>query len=424
MKAPFFNFIKGIGGSILRPVGKKIIHPLAVLFYGWYLKGALSLKKRVGIVHHPLYALISRRHLHHAVLIGSAGLLLGHTVAIQRVDEQEFLIPVNAIARMFAEQDEFVVETQEFRPETQNEYVQTLGIRSQPSIDTDTDTPSAPLDAGNLAAIPDALIKPILPTIQTHTSRPQTIQTYVVKPGDTLGSIARAHGLKVATLLWANNLSERSLIHIGQRLVMLPLDGVHYRVKRGDTLSTIAQRYNSDIDQIMKANSLTNQNAVAIGELLIIPGGVMPTIIQPREQQRGLLARVRDVITPTGSAVRASGGFIWPTSARRVTQYFSWRHTGVDIAGPTSNKIYAAASGVVSFAGWARGYGLSVVVDHGNGRQTRYGHSRLLFVKGGQSVSQGETIAMVGSTGRSTGPHLHFEVMSGGRRVNPFAYIR
>ncbi|MEK7122729.1 MAG: M23 family metallopeptidase, partial [Patescibacteria group bacterium] len=172
----------------------------------------------------------------------------------------------------------------------------------------------------------------------------------------------------------------------------------------------------------IKTNQLRNANAVAIGELLIIPDGVMPRQT-PRQQPQSLIARVRESIAPSGTNARSSG-FIWPTSARRVTQYFSWRHNGVDIAGPTSNKIYASAAGTVSFAGWANGYGLSVVIDHGNGQQTRYGHSRQLFVKSGQQVSQGETIAMVGSTGRSTGPHVHFEIIKNGQRVNPFTYIR
>lgn len=413
MKAFFFNSIK------------KILHPLAVFVYGWYIKGALSLKKRVGVAHHPLYALISRHHLHHAVLIGISLMALGHTVVLQRVDEQEFLLPVNAIARLFAEEDQFIIETREFVPETNNEYIPLIGVRSQPNVTPDDSGASAPPSAysGSLAVIPDALIKPILPLIQQEPPQQRTIQTYVVKTGDTLGNIARANGLKLATLLWANNLTEQSLIRIGQRLVILPVDGIHYRVQRGDTLGAIARRYGSDIDKIMKANSMSNPNAVAIGELLLIPDAAIPATSQ-RTSSPGLLARVRNVIAPSGASARARGGFIWPTSARRITQYFSWRHPGVDIAGPPSNRIYAAADGVVTFAGWARGYGLSVVVDNGRGRQTRYAHSRLLFVKVGQSVSQGETIAMVGNTGRSTGPHVHFEIMLAGRRVNPFAYIR
>lgn len=449
MKTHFFNVLKRIGAEILftlvrffpptknmctrilAPVGRAFLrtgrtlfHPLAVLLYGWYLKGSISLQKHGAAFHHPLYAMISRRHLLQAMIVVFSLLTLGHTALLQNVDEQEFLLPVNAISRLFAEEDAFIVETRTFTPLSDQPYVSSSDVRAQPTLDRSGETEASaqpPADPGSLAAIPDTLIKPVLPTIQTEPYRAQTIQTHVVKTGDTLGSIARTYGLKLATLLWANTLTERSLIRIGQRLVILPVDGIHYRVTRGDTLGAIAKRYQSDVAKILKANNLANPNAVAIGELLIIPDGIMPTA-RPR-QPTSFIARVRDTIAPSGTNIRSSG-FIWPTSARRITQYFSWRHAGVDIAGPPSNKIYASAAGIVTFAGRASGYGLSVVVNHGSGKQTRYAHSRQLFVKNGQSVSQGETIAMVGNTGRSTGPHLHFEIIINGRRVNPFSYIR
>lgn len=423
MKASLYSTARACARA-LSPVGRGFLGG-AVFLYGWYLKGSISLQKRGITVHHPLYALVSRHHIHHAMIVGISLLAIGHTALLGRVDEQEFLLPQNTLSRLFAEEDAFIVETQNFTPLTDSEYVTSTDIRSQPTLAPTEGTPKqSPLpDAGSLASIPDTLIKPVLPTIQAEPYQSQTIQTYVVKTGDTLGSIARAHGLKLSTLLWANNLTERSLIRLGQHLVVLPVDGIHYRIKRGDTLGVVAKRFSSDVDSIIKTNSLANPNAVAIGDLLIIPGGIMPAA--PRSQlQRSLIGRVRDTYAPSGTSERSSGSYIWPTSARRITQYFSWRHIGVDIAGPPSNRIYAAADGVVSFAGWARGYGLSLVINHGGGKQTRYGHSRKLFVKVGQSVSQGETIAMVGSTGRSTGPHLHFEVIVNGKRVNPFAYIR
>ncbi|MBI4252713.1 peptidoglycan DD-metalloendopeptidase family protein [Candidatus Uhrbacteria bacterium] len=423
MKALLYSTARACARA-LSPVGRFFLGG-AVFLYGWYLKGSISLQKRGVMVHHPLYALVSRHHVHHALIVGISLLAIGHTVLLQRVDEQEFLLPQNALSRLFAEEDAFIVETQNFTPIADSEYVTSTDIRSQPTpTPTENTQKQSPLpQAGSLATIPDTLIKPILPTIQTEPYRAQTIQTYVVKTGDTLGNIARAHGLKLSTLLWANNLTERSVIRLGQHLVVLPVDGIHYRIKRGDTLGLVAKRFSSDIDSIVKANNLANPNAVAIGDLLMIPGGVMPTPSRYVPQQ-SLIGRVRDTIAPSGTSERASGSYIWPTSARRITQYFSWRHIGVDIAGPPSNRIYSAADGVVSFAGWAKGYGLSVVINHGGGKQTRYGHSRQLFVKVGQSVSQGETIAMVGSTGRSTGPHLHFEIIVNGKRVNPFAYIR
>jgi murein DD-endopeptidase MepM/ murein hydrolase activator NlpD len=116
---------------------------------------------------------------------------------------------------------------------------------------------------------------------------------------------------------------------------------------------------------------------------------------------------------------------LWPTTQHSITQYYGWKHTGVDLDGDYTDAIYAAEDGTVVEAGWnSGGYGLQVVIDHGNGFKTRYGHSSKLFVKVGDKVTRGETIAMVGTTGRSTGTHLHFEVYLNGKRTNPLAYIR
>ncbi len=116
---------------------------------------------------------------------------------------------------------------------------------------------------------------------------------------------------------------------------------------------------------------------------------------------------------------------LWPTSGHVVTQYYGWKHTGIDIDGDYSSPLYAAADGVVETAGWnSGGYGLQIIVDHPNGMKTRYAHSSKLFVKVGDSVKKGQVIAMMGTTGRSTGTHLHFEVYTNNKRANPLSYIR
>ena len=118
-------------------------------------------------------------------------------------------------------------------------------------------------------------------------------------------------------------------------------------------------------------------------------------------------------------------GMLWPATVRRITQYFNWRHRGIDIAGPTGTLIYAALDGMVEISGWnSGGYGYQIVLRHSNGMKTRYAHSSKLFVSVGQKVTKGEVIALMGSTGRSTGSHLHFEVVVGGVRVNPFLYVK
>ena len=122
--------------------------------------------------------------------------------------------------------------------------------------------------------------------------------------------------------------------------------------------------------------------------------------------------------------VVAGDGFVWPAGVRRISQYYSWRHTGLDIAGPTGTNIYAMDSGVVTFSGVSNGYGYNILVDHGNGMKTRYAHASKLYVEKGETVTKGQVIMAMGSTGWSTGPHLHFEVIVNGAKKNPLSYIK
>ncbi len=116
---------------------------------------------------------------------------------------------------------------------------------------------------------------------------------------------------------------------------------------------------------------------------------------------------------------------MWPTNQKRINQYYKWRHTGLDINGTLKDATYAVDAGIVTFSGWNKsGYGNMILVDHGNGMVTRYAHHSKMYVKAGDQVTKGQTIGMVGSTGRSTGPHLHFEIYMNGKRVNPLEYYR
>ena len=161
-----------------------------------------------------------------------------------------------------------------------------------------------------------------------------------------------------------------------------------------------------------------------IGEELIIPGGEKPQPVYVPPVRKSALGSIG--APPPSIGAPAGSGYLWPTTVRRITQYFGLRHTGVDIAGPVGTPLYAAKAGIVtkSQCGWNGGYGCYVVVDHGSGVETLYGHASELLVTAGEDVSQGQTIALMGSTGRSTGPHVHFEVHLNRRLQNPLQYIR
>ncbi len=261
-------------------------------------------------------------------------------------------------------------------------------------------------------------------TVETAVARSEIIY-YTVQNGDTVSTIARRFGLTVNTILWANNLGAFSLIRPGDRLTILPHSGVLYTVKKGDTLARIAQKYGVTLEKILSCNTLGN--SLAAGQKIVVPGAqkINETVAirRPTSASYTGISVIKDLIKNPN--VKVSGNkMAWPTQGARITQYFSWRHPGVDIANKKGTPVYAADAGVVEFAGWATGYGNSIVINHGGGKKTRYSHASKLFVKVGDEVDKGENIMAMGSTGWSTGPHLHFEVMINGAKYNPLNYIR
>lgn len=262
----------------------------------------------------------------------------------------------------------------------------------------------------------------------TDVKREKVIE-YEVKPGDVVGNIAKLYNVSVDTILVTNNLTARSYIRPGDKLKILPVDGITYKIEKGDTISKIAKRFEAKPEDIIAFNKLKDDGSdIVIGEELILPGGRQPvpvkTVIVRNTQPSRAFNKI--VAPPVSINVPAGSGYIWPTAARIITQYFGLRHTGLDIAGPVGTPIYAMRGGTVikSQCGYNGGYGCYIIIDHGNGLQTLYGHNSKLYVSPGQTVSQGEVISLMGSTGRSTGPHVHFEVRVNGRRVNPLQYVR
>ncbi|PWB38605.1 MAG: hypothetical protein C3F02_02735 [Parcubacteria group bacterium] len=244
--------------------------------------------------------------------------------------------------------------------------------------------------------------------------------SYTVQAGDVLGSIAEKFDISVNTILWANGLNWSSTIRPGQKLVILPGSGINYEVKKGDVLSSVAKKYQADVEKIIPANNLANASNINAGDLIFIPDGVKPTAVVSSYKP----AKTETIPSVVSKPMDLGTKFLWPAVSTRITQYFSWRHTGVDIGDKTGNPIYAAEDGKVTRAGWSRGYGNNVIINHGNGVETLYGHASKLLVEEGETVSRGQLIALIGSTGWSTGPHLHFEVRVNGVRQNGLNYIK
>jgi len=259
------------------------------------------------------------------------------------------------------------------------------------------------------------------PGIDTQISNKvrDSIIDYTVQDGDTVASIANKFGISQNTILWENNLSG-STIKVGQTLKILPVTGVAHTVASGDTVYSIAKKYDADAQAIVDFpfNTFTDDETfeLAIGQTVIVPDGVMPTgaTATPRPRQ----------MTPNAGSITASGQFVWPTQGT-ITQYFSWYHPGIDIANNAEPLDVAADSGNVIYAGWdTSGYGNMVLIDHGNGYMTRYAHMSQIMVISGQNIGRGQQVGKMGSTGHSTGPHTHFEIILNGVHVNPLNYLR
>ncbi len=264
-----------------------------------------------------------------------------------------------------------------------------------------------------------AIVRPILSPVEEQLRERDKIVYYTVEPGDTISEIAEKFGVTANTILWENNLGAYSVIRPGDKLTILPISGIRYKIVKGDTLAKIAKQYGVDTQNIIEFNKLASADDIKIGEQIMIPGGKKP-YVAPTYSFRSLTA------APASPKVVASGQMLWPTTCRRITQYFRWSHSGLDIACSSGQPIYAANSGQVIKAqgGWNGGYGIIIIIDHGNGTQTIYGHLSKLYIKVGETVEKGTAIGAMGSSGRSTGPHLHFEIRVGGARKNPLYYIK
>jgi murein DD-endopeptidase MepM/ murein hydrolase activator NlpD len=247
---------------------------------------------------------------------------------------------------------------------------------------------------------------------------------YVVKDGDTLSVIASNFGLKTTSLMWANNLNSGSYLRPGQNLDIPPVDGIIYTVKKGDTISKIAGRYQAEAEKVILYNKLAGASDIVVGQTLILPGA--KPYLEPAPVQKAKIAPVKNLFAGAPSSAEiSSSGLIWPTVTRRLSQYFSWRHTGLDINGEFGDPIWSSGEGTVIRVQYlTRDYGYNIIVDHGNGLHTLYAHFQKIYVKEGQTVRRGDPLGEMGSTGRSTGSHLHYEVRKNGKRLNPLAWVK
>lgn len=391
---------------VLRFIGRHGFPPL--LFF--YFLGR-KLKTRLVVFLKPLqgrmWYLFSHRYFVHGLVVAIAIIVSMPAISAADTSQESFGDQIPLRALITDEEHEPIVIDDTVAATEVESYLEGLFQNEQPP--SETPGPPLALDSG-------ALLNQEIPGTEIPITRDAIVE-YEVESGDTPWAIAEKFGVSVPTVLWENKLGLYSPIRPGQKLRILPVSGVTHIVRKGQTLAGIAKQYGAAVDEIGQYNKVL---ALGIGSTLIIPGG-RPYTAPPKVTP----ARPKTVVVPPSVAAIPGGKMLWPIISRRVTQYFKWRHAGLDVGDKMGNPIYAAENGAVEYSGWERGgWGNTVMVNHGNGIKTRYAHASKLLVGVGEYVKKGQVIALVGSTGRSTGPHIHFGVYINGRAVNPLQYLR
>lgn len=259
---------------------------------------------------------------------------------------------------------------------------------------------------------------------------------YKVKSGENISKIAHKFGLNVSTINWANNITSKSTIQVGQELKIPPTNGIYYEVESGDTLSEIAKIHGVDIKKIYSFNLLNEGGKLSTGQEIFIPEAKKVYVIRNLEvptssgQKTGTTPyQIPKVSTTSGGTIASMGTKLQKPTQGILTQGYHKGHYAIDIANKMNTPIYAAAGGKVikeSHSGWNYGYGRYIVIDHGNGVETLYAHNNVTKVGVGDIVKRGQLISLMGNTGRVfgvTGIHLHFELRINGRKVNPTNYF-
>jgi murein DD-endopeptidase MepM/ murein hydrolase activator NlpD len=313
---------------------------------------------------------------------------------------------------------------------------------SETSIDPDMKNIKA---EANVSIIDDGALNPenIQPTdsdLNSYLSSTDKIITYTVEKGDTISAVADKFGISKNTILYANTNIKNNALKVGAVLTILPVDGVSYSVKKGDTIASIAKAHKADANDIAQYNDITDKNLM-IGDKIIVPGGVVE---KKAEIAKPIASKVEkseiaiNIPTSTKAEVKVektqatidqmsggngiTGGYIWPfpKGIGRVSQKLH-DDNAYDFAAPRGTPIYAVQDGKVLIAdgsGYNGGYGLYVVIDFNDGGQAIFGHMSKVATTAGEEVKQGDIIGYVGSTGRSTGNHVHFGYHGG--KPNPY----
>lgn len=424
-------FVVQLVGKLLAPLFRFLLNYVVLPIYGVIFAS----QKRLSTWYRPaknrfMFFLSNRYTIHGAVLLVvlvAVGVNLQFSQA--RAEADNFGEKSLLYAIVTDQSVEVIDQYADYSRPVASQVIDASTLR--PFVNTNTENPSIPT---SLVLGEGILSQASVSTTTADTLAPREgVVAHTVGAGDTLSTIAHKYGITLNTLLWANNLTVRSVIKPGDSLQILPVSGVIHTVKNGDTATAIAKKYAVNSADVLTYNKLASGSSLTVGAQLIIPGGEFQA---PAPKPVVRTVAVKDIFTtpPSSSGTSgtkpATGKMFWPTDLKYVVRGLSWTHTGLDVDcdghanGTSKNDNYAAADGIVQFSGTKRGYGNTVEINHGNGIVTRYGHFYQLYVKSGEQVTAGTPLGRCGSTGNSTGTHLHFEVIVNGKFKNPLDYLR
>ncbi|MFH1366981.1 MAG: peptidoglycan DD-metalloendopeptidase family protein [Patescibacteria group bacterium] len=413
-------FVYGLGKPLVFIIGF-FLKPVAITLYKLYRflkKEYLKLNLPTG---QKFFQFFTHKYFVHFIIIVLTLSVASNSLSAREIKLEEFGKKTLFSALVASDQNQETIEGVETVLAKSNylERKDALRARVTPTDDSIqiTETTLVTTEEGT------ALVKNTLPDTSLTGQPRENIESYQVKGGDTISTIAGQFGISTNTILWANSLNSTDLIKPGQTLTIPPVSGVLYKIQKGDTVASLAKKYKADEKNILEYNQLADASAIEVGDQIMIPGGeIEPPPPAPKKTTSGF-ASIFSGNAPPSARVSEGSRLLWPTPSHKINQYYRWGHQAIDIDGNYSSPIYAAEDGTAEKVGQGTGYGNVIIISHGGGKKTVYAHLSKFFIKQGQAVSKGQTIGMMGCTGWCTGTHLHFEVVISGSKVNPLSYL-
>jgi len=418
---------------------KMAIKPVLLYGYHWYLK-FYSLLKRSAFVQNRILFLFSHKYFIHVVIVLMAIFVTGTNIKAKELNNTSDFGKQSALYKIVQESngemnDVVIVEKGLIQNNTNSQrYLDTSGSIVSNVSKIDPDSEAASLGDKKTGITTETATMATNTQIQTKTGHRAEAVEYTVKNGENIGIIANRFGISSNSILWANDLSDNAVIKPGDTIKIPPASGYTYQVAQDDTLEKIIAKYSGDMNETIKINGIGEDHIIPVGSKIIIVGGKPPPPPTPIINNSYLAnssssnrSSSSDPYVNRNAAAKITGGKLnWPIGCQsRMTTY--WGHAGNarDFPCPIGTPIYAATEGVfyVRFTGQiGHGYGNCGDVVGPNGITTRYAHMSYFNVSNGQHVSRGQVLGFVGMTGRTTGPHLHFEVHINGRAYDPIQF--